>query len=242
MASLSGAFSVSQADVPRLLKRIARFAVLPSEVRQAVAALPTESPSKDLLLSWTPQVDAAMSQLVVLQGPTTSFISRYSDGDLKALEFCSDQLHRYNPEQTLEESALATFSKKLSELRELLTDDLNFEAELRILLLRHVDAMERLIAEADLWGLLPVRRELATTLGQLLLSPQAVARAKDCSPKTWEKATAILATLAAAFSFGTAAIQAIEAASTQQPPAPIIVVETGSPGNSVPPVAASSSR
>ena len=222
--SLSETLTPERNDVGVLLERVVKMMSLPRQVCRAVDALPEGSIDKDLLLDWTDPVDAAMKELISMGGPTTAFVSKYNDGHLKSLAFCGDLIRRQSREPELKDDQLSKLSDALSELRQLLVTEASFDAEFRRIMLRHIDDMGRAVDELAMWGLVPVRNAAAETVGDLLINHDAAGRASSVHPSAWNKFMTLLTTITALLSFGTAAIQAIEATSARPP----VVIVNGS--------------
>lgn len=223
--TLGDILSPNNPSVAHVMESIAKLAALPDQVRLEVGTLPESGVNKDRLLDWGDSVNAAIGTLRGgLHSATSGFTTHYNDGDLKSLAFCSDELRRHKPETQLEEDRLEDIRVKLAELQQILTDSSDLDPGLADLLRSHIRAMGQALDEAQLWGAGPFRAAVAETLGDMLLSPLLIARAKSDAPSTWIKISAILTAVSAALSFGTAAIQAIEAASASAPAVKVEIV------------------
>jgi hypothetical protein len=151
----------------------------------------------------------------------SGFTTQFNDNDHLSLALCSDLLHRHRPEPTISPEKIAEIFSLLDELESTIENDHGLERELRFLLLGHVWAMRRAVQAVPVFGSAGLRATLAQTIGDLGLNPDLVVR-KDTSPKTWEKAVAVLNVVAAALSLGASSFTALEASPTPAPPAVVV--------------------
>jgi|SRR5579859_2469247 len=205
-----------------LVRRIADLLDLPDLIREDVDKL-DEIVSKSLLLQWTPAIEKALNSIVFQPLSLDQFRGLYTGADLTSLAFCSDLLHRHLPEQSLPSDELNGYAIRVGELLEEIEQDEQIDRELKEFLLKHLRSIRRALDGAATWGTKQVRVAVAGTIGDIILSPQIVTKSNN-SPETWTKVISVLNVIAAALSFGTASLQAIEASAPSQPKTEVVVV------------------
>jgi hypothetical protein len=221
------------------LGAIQLIAKIPQGIEAEVNALDDSIISKELLLSWLPDAQIVTEQLSrSLEGISgvslwhvPNIAARFNDLDMSSLNICADVLHRRRPETKLS-GRLDEFANLLAELKDLLQNDKEMDEGLRNLLLQHVRAMALAVDKAAFWGMQVFKTALAETIGDVYLTPDLEARSGG-NKHIWKKFTAVLTTMTAAFTFGTAVAQAFELNASPGEPVQVTVI------NQLPSVSAS---
>lgn len=211
--ALAQALMADTGDHADFARRISVLLSLPDQVVTEINQV-DEILSRDILLRWYEPVSNALKSSLFFTGPVGQITQRYNEGDLVALHMCSDVLHRHRREALLSDAELDRITKLIDDLRETLLRGEHINSELRDVLLFHVHAMQQAIHDMPLRGTVGLQHAAAQTWGMMAFRPDLVAK-QEKNADVWQKLTAVLGAVAAALSFGTATLQALEA-----PPAP----------------------
>jgi hypothetical protein len=165
----------------------------------------------DLITQWRERISTGLEGFFYRSMTKDDMEKQARESDMAYIALCSDLLHKHRHEVEIEQEKLVEIRAQIQDILQEVDDDLNFDNELRNLLVSHLREMLAAIDSLPTWGTARLQAAVAETVGDLAVHWQVVTSKSGNSPDTWVKVTSVLAAVTAMFSFGSAIFQSIEA-------------------------------
>lgn len=158
---------VRRSDDAELLRRWSVVLDLPAQIRAEVAMLRVPGGLTDEL----PSIEAALSK-AALNTQVKGWVRSLTGEALKELDICSQQLHGYRPQQTIDESELGKMRDRIMSLMAEVESADDLSDELRSTLSEHLQDMLRAVDLHDVAGTRELKRTLERAVGSFSINPK----------------------------------------------------------------------
>lgn len=162
------------------MRRLGFVYELPGAISEAVMNLPEEN--SELLLREMPKIDAALAK--PLTEPWSNFLATVDATARYSLEIISDRLDRMSTDPEIPPDQLAAL---LTAVRSLLSDviEADLSPALKLLMVRHLQTMERAIEEVQLRGVDALRAAVEGAIGGAVIYLQTEGVPAANKEKSW---------------------------------------------------------
>lgn len=171
-------FKVDDSDTGAILRMLSDMIQVSYKTQDRIRGL--ENINHDLFLKPFDNIEKLFSQ-INLEGSWQAGRRLLDEPTIYGLQFCSDRLSRETSVSTVNHSEIEQIQKVLSELTETVLS-LDFEPELKSLLIRNLEGLRQAIIAYRIRGIEGIEAELEASFGSLALKHDKVKSAAETDP------------------------------------------------------------
>ncbi|TKA00497.1 hypothetical protein [Actinacidiphila oryziradicis] len=157
---------------------VSGVAALPQQVREGVAALPSDDDRKADLVQHLDEIENGMAALLNRQPLFQMFCIFSTNGEvprsaaINSLAHCSYELHREVPEHTISDEEIARIIEMITELMQEVSEA-QLPDQFKLLMLRHLHALLQAAHSVRFAGTQPLDDALFALMGAMVRVPSA---------------------------------------------------------------------
>jgi hypothetical protein len=180
LSAFASAFEIPSTNIPEVLMNLGRLGVAVDEVSEELRRV-NATDTLELYLESAPQLKSALS-IQNLGTAWESYKNHIRDEDLRALRYCSKDLSKLSFEEALSDEQIKDLKAKVETLYEDVLSSTDLEAQLRRVILGHLDSIRRAIHNYRVEGIRPLAEALSITVFSLA-EPRKKKRRKSSKPE-----------------------------------------------------------
>lgn len=161
LSAFAHAFEIPPANIHEVLMNLGRLGLAVDEVSEELRRV-NATDTLELYLESAPQLKSALS-IQQLGAAWESYKNSIRDEDLRALRYCSKELSKLSLEEVLSDEQIKDLKTKVEALYEDVINSTDIEAELRKVMLGHLDSIRQAIHNYRVEGIRPLAQALSIT-------------------------------------------------------------------------------